>query len=150
MFKKWFGRSSSKSSKTNNLHSNGAKHLSGNLDERQQYSSHSNKKGVHPRVAVIDLDPEVNYHSHQITNHHKPPLPVGGVSNSSSSHLVKQISSNQTRSSREDSSGINFKRRELPTKFAQCIIECEILVDRPDATAEHVQKLMDLYTVTQS
>jgi len=35
-------------------------------------------------------------------------------------------------------------------RFAQSIIECEIAVERPDATAEHVQKLMDLYTVYQS
>ena len=41
----------------------------------------------------------------------------------------------------------NNRRRELPQQFAQSIIEFEMAVDRPDAKAEHVQKLMDLYTV---
>jgi len=31
---------------------------------------------------------------------------------------------------------ISAKKRELPTAFAQSVIECEILVARPDATAE--------------
>ncbi len=42
----------------------------------------------------------------------------------------------------------NHKSRDLPAVFAQSIIECEMIVERPDATVEHVQKLMDLYTVT--
>ena len=40
------------------------------------------------------------------------------------------------------------KARELPPNFAKFIIEYEIKVDRPDATSEHVQKLIDLYTVS--
>lgn len=40
------------------------------------------------------------------------------------------------------------KQRELPANFAKYIIEYEIKVDRPDATQEHVQKLIDLYTVS--
>ena len=42
----------------------------------------------------------------------------------------------------------NGRRRELPPQFAQSIIEFEMAVDRPDAKAEHIQKLMDLYTVS--
>ena len=41
------------------------------------------------------------------------------------------------------------KARELPSNFAKFIIEYEIKVDRPDATSEHVQKLIDLYTVSK-
>ena len=40
------------------------------------------------------------------------------------------------------------KARALPPNFAKFIIEYEIKVDRPDATSEHVQKLIDLYTVS--
>ena len=40
------------------------------------------------------------------------------------------------------------KSRELPANFAKFIIEYEIKVNRPDATQEHVQKLIDLYTVS--
>ena len=42
------------------------------------------------------------------------------------------------------------KSRELPANFAKFIIEYEIKIDRPDATQEHVQKLIDLYTVSMS
>jgi len=42
------------------------------------------------------------------------------------------------------------KQRELPANFAKYIIEYEIKVDRPDATQEHVQKLIDLYTVSRT
>ena len=42
------------------------------------------------------------------------------------------------------------KQRELPANFAKYIIEYEIKVDRPDATQEHVQKLIDLYTVSKT
>lgn len=35
----------------------------------------------------------------------------------------------------------------LPKNFAQQVIELEIQCDRPEATKEHVKKLMDLYTV---
>lgn len=40
------------------------------------------------------------------------------------------------------------KARELPANFSRYIIEYEIKVDRPDASQEHVQKLIDLYTVS--
>ena len=39
------------------------------------------------------------------------------------------------------------KTMQLPKKFAQSVIELEIQCERPDATKEHVKKLMDLYTV---
>ena len=40
------------------------------------------------------------------------------------------------------------KNVNLPKKFAQQVIELEIQCERPDATKEHVKKLMDLYTVS--
>jgi len=43
---------------------------------------------------------------------------------------------------------IGNKARELPANFSRYIIEYEIKVDRPDASQEHVQKLIDLYTVS--
>ncbi len=42
------------------------------------------------------------------------------------------------------------RRRALPQGFAQSVIKLEIQCERPDATKEHVNKLVDLYTVTLS
>jgi len=48
-------------------------------------------------------------------------------------------------------SEVNFKGQDeisLPTDFAKKLINLEIQVDRPDFTKEHVNELMDLYTVS--
>ncbi len=39
------------------------------------------------------------------------------------------------------------RRRALPQGFAQSVIKLEIQCERPDATKDHVNKLVDLYTV---
>jgi len=48
-------------------------------------------------------------------------------------------------------SEVNFSGQDeisLPTDFAKKLINLEIQVDRPDFTKEHVNQLMDLYTVS--
>ena len=59
-------------------------------------------------------------------------------------------SPNKLQKSEVDFQFSNKKEPLLPLDFAQKLINLEIQVERPDFTKEHVNSLMDLYTVCLS
>ncbi len=57
----------------------------------------------------------------------------------------------KTAASASAKQGDDFQKRKisLPKGFAKQVIELEIQCERPDATKDHVNLLMDLYTVSR-